>query len=465
MAKLHIVDRATIKLDKIEIKYADDVQDYRADEESKQYGKYPFISYKGMPIESDSISKLKLYNNKFLPYLEMVFVDKTGRIQDDYFPLDDSIISLFLRSHTVKKLPIRMDFKITSFSMSKKTDYENQEYTVGAELNIDGLYIRNWESYKGSSFNVLKTISKELELGFVTNIDDTSDDMTWININNSKSEFIRNITEHSYKSDETFMWSYVDFYYNLNYVEIETQLKEDISRQGNVMAESYVQGEGIDTVQSLTLTNNPDANNPNSNLFIKNYVLLNDTTALNIDLGYKHRIHYYDQTNTNYNSTFLDSISDTDNNSSIVLKGNPERPDSKFSNNVFNQTYLGKMDTDNVHKNYLYAYNQNLNNIKFLQKIKMVVVLNQANFNLYRFQKVNVVLYKMSQIMQGDEEQTQNLDNSQLDKAGERNWKINDRLSGEWLITGINMTFDKDNGSVQEVTMIKRELSLPKYKK
>ena len=36
--------------------------------------------------------------------------------------------------------------------------------------------------------------------------------------------------------------------------------------------------------------------------------------------------------------------------------------------------------------------------------------------------------------------------------------KLNKRLSGDWLITGINFVFDKKDGIYQEVVMVKREL-------
>jgi hypothetical protein len=45
---------------------------------------------------------------------------------------------------------------------------------------------------------------------------------------------------------------------------------------------------------------------------------------------------------------------------------------------------LGNIDTDNCHPNFLYAYQQNINNLKFLDKIKMNIVLSNPNFGLYR---------------------------------------------------------------------------------
>ena len=43
--------------------------------------------------------------------------------------------------------------------------------------------------------------------------------------------------------------------------------------------------------------------------------------------------------------------------------------------------------------------------------------------------------------------------------------KINQRLSGDWLIIGINYTFSSQSGNVQEVNLVRRELSSTYNKK
>ena len=112
----------------------------------------------------------------------------------------------------------------------------------------------------------------------------------------------------------------------------------------------------------------------------------------------------------------------------------------------------GKFDEDNVHKNYLYAEYSNIQNLVFLQKLKMTIQLNKPNFNLYRFQKVNVELFNL-----GKPDTTE----TKPDDPSKDNYenKIINKLSGEWLITSINYTFSNKEGNTQEVTLIKRELT------
>jgi hypothetical protein len=48
-----------------------------------------------------------------------------------------------------------------------------------------------------------------------------------------------------------------------------------------------------------------------------------------------------------------------------------------------------------------------------------------------------------------------------IKEGGKIDWdanKLNQRLSGEWLITTINYTFNKVGGFSQELTLVRREL-------
>jgi hypothetical protein len=113
----------------------------------------------------------------------------------------------------------------------------------------------------------------------------------------------------------------------------------------------------------------------------------------------------------------------------------------------------------------MYAYEQNLKNIEYLQKVKMVVNLKVINFNLYRFQKIKVKFYKLHELDANEKTVNftqQDIDNPSFVSKDYDADKINNRLTGEWLITAINYTFNKIGGFSQEVTMVKRELGFNK---
>ena len=142
---------------------------------------------------------------------------------------------------------------------------------------------------------------------------------------------------------------------------------------------------------------------------------------------------------------------------SVILKGKVGEV-SEIEKNVYDGESLGRIDTDNSHKNYLYAGVQNRQNLKFLQKVKMKVTLNVMNFNLYRFQKIDIRFYKLKEF--DDKQLTVQINQETIDNPGVDYDKdrINQRLSGEWLITGINYSFNKIGGFSQDVTLVRREL-------
>lgn len=472
---IEIIERATIETLPIELNYQENKErteaekaagktphkktdeDVRFNEE--QVGKYPMVYINGVIVEASQIKLLKLYNNAILPELEMNFTDPTSGLLDDQYPLDNSIVSIFKKATSETYMGIKMDFKITDFT-TEKGDKNDITFKIKAILNVDDLYLMPFESWSGTSFQVLKDMSKSMKLGFATNIIDTEDEMTWVNPANYKINFMEDIVAHSYLSDETFLFGYIDFYYNYNYVDIEKQLQDDISQQMNIGDEESVR-DGDPIEMPLILTNNTDASE--TNMYISKYTVENRSTAINLEYGYRHEADYYDKIEDKMNYYLLDSISTEGDDDKIVLKDQPTTATTQtLYNEQINRTWLGKMDTDNVHENYLHAELQNKNNLKFLQKLKMVVRLSKPNFGLYRFQKVLVELYNMGK-METDPATTPTAPGN----STEYDNKIINKLSGEWLITSINYTFSKNQegekdaqvGNSQEITLVKRELT------
>jgi hypothetical protein len=156
----------------------------------------------------------------------------------------------------------------------------------------------------------------------------------------------------------------------------------------------------------------------------------------------------------------LDTISTKgDKGDRIVLKGQPG--DNNFAIDQKKNYFLGKNDTSNSHLNYLYAEQLNLHNMEYLQKIRMNIVLKGLNFQLYRFQPIKIELYKMREL-DGNSNTVTPTDVKTAKNVDK--YKLNERLSGDWLIVGINFTFSRKENSnggnfVQEITVVKRELS------
>jgi len=424
------VFQATLKAK--EIKFDLPPQKDQQKETAESLGNFPFIWYNAYQIEYTDISYFKLSTNNNLPSIKLVFYDTHNLMKDKGFPLDDSKISLFLNPRSQQLKPIHMDFKITNFSVNGGT------YTIGGVIDADKLYVKNFKSLsKMTSFEALKSLAQEIGLGFNTNIDNTDDKMTWINTGQRIYEFIDSIVETSYKSDETYLLSYIDYYYNLTYVDLEKELSRDIKEElgvANIGLEEISKIDDKERVSRLYLSN--DSSLQNTNSFFIDYRVINNSTSVSLREGYLTKVKFYDELRKDFLVFDVDSIT-SKGDTNIIMKGSPQ-DESFFKQNV-NLVYTGKLDVDNMHKNYHYSYIQNQRNISELQKIGIEVSMKTPNYNLYRFQKIFV-----------------NISNQTSTPSAPQ---TNNRLSGEWFIIDIIYTFDGKTYK-QTVKLIKRELDL-----
>lgn len=469
---IKILERSTIETKPLQYNYQENPDKVAADKstdpnaipfqksdeavkfESEQVGRYPLVYIDGVQIENSNIRILKILNDSYMPELEMEFSDPTSTLVDDKYPTDNTIISVFKKSTSTSYMSIKMDFKITKFTIIKGTKGDSLSFKLTAVLNIDDLYLMNYESYRGTSFDVLRKMSKEMKLGFATNINNTSDSMTWINPNNYKINFIQDIIQKSYISDDTFLFGYIDFFYNFNYVDIEKQVKDDISQQMNVGDREATIQDGKSDELPLILTNNSDK--AETNMYIEKYTVENASTDINLSYGYRDRLCWYNKTEDKINRYLLDSITDSGDNDNIILKGNSGNTKGLYED-LINEDWIGKSDLDNVYDNYLHTSIQNRNNLKFLQKLRLVIRLPKPNYGLYRFQKVLLELYNFGKMENKEEQYGQKPEI--ISDDGQYDNKIINKLSGEWLITAINFNFSQKDSNYQEITLIKRELT------
>jgi len=169
---IEVITRPTIVLKELSIDYDETLQDSGADEYAETLGLYPYLQIGNIVIQTNDTIKIILYNNHFLPKVEVHFKDPTFRLIDPLFPTDNEILSIFIQSNSEILMPVRMDFKIIEFNVNKNKSDDNQEltYVLIGILNVNPLYFTPFISYKGTSYTVLKKISIDCELGFASNM-------------------------------------------------------------------------------------------------------------------------------------------------------------------------------------------------------------------------------------------------------------------------------------------------------
>ena len=171
-------------LEELVITYKKDVQASDAQTWANDLGKFPYMVFAYMDkllVEAKDIIYFKLFGDQYIPEIQVIFKDPTNKLIDDMFPLDKSIVSLMIRANSESLMPIRCDFYITNFNPVKDKSFgDDKVYTMRAILDLP-IIIKNTSFPNMTSFDVLNQICDDGILGFCTNIDDTNDEMTWIN--------------------------------------------------------------------------------------------------------------------------------------------------------------------------------------------------------------------------------------------------------------------------------------------
>jgi hypothetical protein len=169
------------------------------------------------------------------------------------------------------------------------------------------------------------------------------------------------------------------------------------------------------------------------------YHLNNQSTKISVSKGQFTVSKAYDKKKKQF--VVFDVHSQTsDGSKTIILKGAPG--DSKDLKENYITNYGGKIDTENTHIHYLYSESQNQVNLDNLVRIAVDLELPHANFNLYKFMKI-----QLNFINQKNTVTTTEVSES--------------RLTGEWIIIDIAYRWSK--GSLkQTVKAVKKELGKTK---
>lgn len=397
----------------------------------------------GNTIDPKDVIYVKLYNNKFLPEIELYCNDTIGNLFSDLYPFDhDVILSIFVKSNSNLLFPIRMDFRITEFETTKSnSDNYVLKYLIRGILDVDNLHYTRYEVKKGTSYNILKDIAISMNLGWASNIDNSNDEMKWINPSETYMDFIRATTKRAYIDRNSFVWTFIDFQYNLTYVNVELELNNQNIIEKQIFTNPTIIKNDEELSVQLYLTNNPAFHMTNK--YIDKFDLINQSVKLNLDKGYRMKSTWYEK---NQNKTYREYLND------LETKDDNIKPLYDYQSPIFNENinddyYIGKVESDNVHENYAISKPINEFNLQKLEKMKMVVTLNQVNFSIKRFQNILVEIYNVNDLFSK--------------KAGEKNAieNINEHLSGYWLVTGINYLFKRVGGVQQEITLVRRDLT------
>ena len=405
-------------------------------------GMKPTIFYNSIQIQQSDVKDFRLYHEKSLPKIDVTLVDTYGIFKKTGMPSDDTKISMYISSRTKYLKSIQMDFKILSFRQIK-----SNVYSVEGIIDIPGLYLRRYSSYNSlTSFQVLQQVAKDCGLGFLTNINDTNDRQNWINTGTTNRDFIEKVVKKTYISDNSYQTWYIDYYYNLVFVDLSKEFKRNVDNDVAVSGMGFGKltvepnkADVDDKIEEMILTT--DRNLNVSTNFIEKFSTDNNSTAVSIATAYRNDVSYVDLNNKQIVSFTVNP--DTSDSSKNKLFRATSGDDEFFKENT-QVIYKGKIDSyeteGNAHTNIHYTSINNSRNLIEMSKFSATALLPNYNFNLYPFRKIKI--HVINPKPTPDQKSLFDL-----------------RLTGEWMIMDIEWKC-KNQITSMYLSVIRRDLGL-----
>lgn len=451
----------TIKLDDMALKdlflgTSDQIEPKGA-KSGKQYQNtlgtdYPFIIINGYAFQMAEIIDFEIDADGFLPSIDLtVAMTNTSGFKTTRFPKDGDIISVFIRAKNDAFKPIRNDYLITYVDSGPGSlEGRGSTITLRGDLFIPHMEDEVIKSFEGTSVEVLQQICKELKLGFATNEDTTDDSQLWICPNDTLKNTILNITDHAYKDDKSFFKCFIDVYYHLNFVNVNTQVASEGKMSAAILDVVFMKDDKPDlnlekNTQQQTKKFLSDMDNfKDTNMFIETYTVQNKSSDISQRWGYKTFVQFYDQQTQDTWSIYVDPIiTDGASDSAILLKG---RPYPKAADGTAEEKYWEKQNrylwlgiqSKNVHDMYLYSEIWNKRNLEELDKLYLEVHVTRWNPNIYRGEKIPILLYSFGDPNDRIANQTPNDANL---PSQETSPTANQFYSGYYMVDGIKLKY------------------------
>jgi hypothetical protein len=491
--KIKTVASNTMKLDEVYISAKTPDTATRSEKElawdqaDKLFGdRSPLILINGYNI-TRYLSYFDMDMNGFMPTIRFTFSALDPVFLSVSYPKDGDIVSVYIKSSIEVYKPLRMDFNVLSVSSELTSKYsdtgsdsiglgKNLVFNILAECRVPGIYTHRSKSFPSStSYDALLQIAQDLDLGFSVNDSSVTDRMTWICPNYSYYDFVKEITESSYKDDSSFFYSFIDCYYNLNFVNLGNQFgyEEDLAKNPDIVMALPGGSDGYKPDTTFPGAVNPETKQVKliiTNFYfggtypfsINGYTLISNTGQKSNKTGYFTRILFYDEAaevdNLEEKVVSYDiesSTPETVQDGEILQKGRPAETIYLEERRI---EWLGVMNeysegNPGVHSNYLHAQFQNVMNMEDATKLTLRAELDSYYPGIYRGQVVPVEIFVYDSTG-NRKSNTGTLDNGSSDTSG---GNLRDNfLSGNYVVVGMNITYDASRGMKQVLNLCRR---------
>lgn len=471
------IKEPVVILEQIETANFEDSGQAVADKSKYMGNNSPFIKINGYEMDAKSILKFKINCTGFIPTIDLTFEDGTKQFQND-FPKDGDVIELYIRSRNndaKKKIRINFDIlNISGFNTSNKSVYK-----LSGIMKVPNIFSEKQLSFvSDTSYNHLISVCDEIELGFASNETNTVDEMPRFNANNTIKDFITKTSETIYKDDNSFYTTYVDLYYYLTMVNVNSLFSMDETLEDGIadLTTAITQdksntSEGIEGDDNKLILSN-HTNFANTTNYIKEYSLFNNSGQIWMKNGYKRYSQYMNMDEYVFNSFFIDPMTtDGAENNLILLKGKAGDESYKLQNKYkYQGRQYSTLNEGNLHPNYHYAKILNYQNNEELNKMGLTITLQDISSSIMRYKRLPVAIYERdgslinsATMKNGDSERDTSVSNEDSGDAYERpeNFIANSFISGFYIVRDYTINWNRGSGFTQTVNLLRREWPQP----
>lgn len=456
---------------------------------------YPLIKINNYFIAEQELDYMSIKCEGFFPTITLQVTFTTNKFIDKELPKDGDIISIAIRNKSDVLNIIRNDYVITSVTTTHRRTSGNVPVTATffGELFVPGLKGYGFGTFKGTTMDALKEVARNLKLGFNTNDENTNDKQNWYLSAQLFQDFIEDLTVKSWKDENSFFESWIDIYYNLNYVNLQKQLlsaEDDIDEAALLNSVDSDWTWGSDTSQENSLNTVKVFSNfigfRTSPFYITNWKPINRSSAITFQYGTSIMTGFFEHLNSLYQDDnsqkywYMDTnpVYDKEKLSNhILLRGratyDPSINEGELAKANYNYTDLYKQffwlgiqytianpdeETDqwtgNHHQNYLRAQTHNTINRVELDKLQLELNVQGTNMNIIRGDKLPVLIMGLDSV-----------ENQLVDDNAQARDRKNEFYSGWYLVKGYTLTWAKGDSIMsnfsQSFTLTRREWPAP----
>ncbi len=447
---------------------------------------YPLITINNYHFNESELKLFKLSSVDYLPTISLIIKTTSSIFRLRHNVLDGDTVSVYIRSNNQTFKPIKADFLITNLTTTKSKDKEGSinTYSIDGVLHISNFFKDTCKSYKDkTSIETLINIANDYNLGFVTQIDGNTkqttnkmdDKMNWLCYNEPSVVFSQKVAQHSYWNDKTFFDSWIDYHYNLNFLNINeiVSIPDNVTLLDSVTEINWIQETGtFDKTQyaatKLLLTNSSDAQMTTQ--YFNSFEINNQANIINSIQGYKQRLVSYSELKTNKNEkdkrieSFerMNLKTEGAEKDKVVMLGRSGETDWESQ---VRMNWLGMTrNIDNVHPNYHIAKIHNKNNLLELDKMNITLYMPNINFSIYKGMMIQCLFFL------DYDDYAIRIGGNVEDKGRQIGKSVDRSLSGNYYVKSVNyewkQTFDFPYGQpqgiwTQEVVITRREWTMP----